>query len=87
LVPLVTAVGLYIVMSTWKGWAAAALTQDSRRDAIDLPSLEAVSLCSRPSSSAWTEPLLLTAEVAASAPTTRQLHNLVINKVLHRRGE
>ena len=77
--PLVMAVGLYIVMSTWKD-GRRLLNSKIRADAIDLPSfLEAV-FVSPPIRVDGTA-VFLTAEVG-TVPNAL-LHNLKHNKVLH----
>jgi KUP system potassium uptake protein len=77
--PLVMAVVLYIVMSTWKD-GRRLLNEKLRADAIDLPSfLEAV-FVSPPARVEGTA-VFLTAE-AGTVPNA-MLHNLKHNKVLH----
>ena len=77
--PLVMAVGLYIVMSTWKD-GRRLLNEALRADAIDLPSFLEALFISPPTRVDGTA-VFLTAEVG-TVPNA-MLHNLKHNKVLH----
>lgn len=77
--PLVMAVGLYVVMSTWKE-GRRLLNNKLRADAIDLPSFLDSVFISPPARVAGTA-VFLTAE-AGTVPNA-MLHNLKHNKVLH----
>ncbi len=77
--PLVMAVGLYVVMATWKD-GRRLLNEKLRADAIDLPSfLEALSIS--PPVRVDGTAVFLTADVG-TVPNA-MLHNLKHNKVLH----
>ena len=77
--PLVMAIGLYIVMSTWKD-GRRLLNTKIRADAIDLPSFLHAVFISPPIRVEGTA-VFLTAEVG-TVPNAL-LHNLKHNKVLH----
>jgi KUP system potassium uptake protein len=77
--PLVMAVGLYVVMSTWKE-GRRMLNDKLRADAIDLPSFLDAVFVSPPARVEGTA-VFLTAEVG-TVPNA-MLHNLKHNKVLH----
>ncbi len=77
--PLVMAIGLYIVMSTWKE-GRRLLNSKIRDDAIDLPSFLDAVFVSPPIRVDGTA-VFLTAEVG-TVPNA-MLHNLKHNKVLH----
>ncbi|MEI6802217.1 MAG: potassium transporter Kup [Burkholderiales bacterium] len=77
--PLVMAIGLYVVMSTWKQ-GRKLLTQKLQTDAIDLDSFIEAVFVSPPVRVEGTA-VFLTAEVG-TVPNA-MLHNLKHNKVLH----
>jgi len=77
--PLVMAIGLYVVMSTWKE-GRRLLNSKIRADAIDLPSFLDAVFVSPPIRVDGTA-VFLTAEVG-TVPNA-MLHNLKHNKVLH----
>jgi KUP system potassium uptake protein len=77
--PLVMAVGLYVVMSTWKE-GRRLLNNKLRADAIDLPSFLDAVFVSPPARVDGTA-VFLTADVG-TVPNA-MLHNLKHNKVLH----
>ena len=77
--PLVMAIGLYVVMSTWKE-GRRLLNEKLRSDAIDLPSFLDAVFVSPPARVSGTA-VFLTAEIG-TVPNA-MLHNLKHNKVLH----